>query len=87
MGLNSWTTRNAARDGQVGGDVSIEDSDPVQARQQLRRSAQVQTRRDFQAFQIKIRLLEALEEQERVRPGLFGLCRVAHPPLIGIHML
>ena len=56
-----------ARNRQVGADPSIEDGDPVQPQQQFLRTAQRQAGHHFERFNIEIRLVKAVEEDQSVR--------------------
>src|SRR5208337_3561573 len=57
---------HAAGDGDVGLDLVVENRGPVQPQPQLMRAAQHQVRDHFHLFQIKIRLIEAVEDNDAV---------------------
>ena len=68
-----------ARNRQVGVDPPIEDGDPVQPQQQFLRTAQRQAGHHFERFNIEIRLVKAVEENQPVRPGRVQLfAHVSH---------
>ena len=60
---------HAAGHREVGLDRLVEYGDPAQAQAQLVRIAQLQVRHDSQIFQVDVRLVEAVEQHERICAG------------------
>src|SRR5690242_1782202 len=60
---------HAARNRQVRPDPPVKNGNPAQPQQQLGRAAQGQAGHDFESFNVKIRLVKAIEENQSVRAG------------------
>ncbi len=70
---------HAAGERQVGLDAAVQHRHPVQPQQQLVRVAQDQVGHHFQRFQVEIRLVEAVEQHQRVGAGLVQLLAPCWP--------
>jgi len=64
-----FRTVHTAGDREVGPNPTVENGDPVQPQQQFLRTAQRQARHDFERFNVEIRLVEAIKEDQPVRAG------------------
>ncbi len=61
---------HTAGDRQVRLNLPVKNRHPVEAQQQFVRRAQDEVGNDFQVFQVEIRLIEAIEQNQRIRAGL-----------------
>ena len=62
-------TVHAARHCKIGADPPVKNGDPVQPQQQFLRTAQRQTGNDLERFNVEIRLVKAIKEDQAVRAG------------------
>ena len=61
---------DAARHGKVRAHIAIENRNPVQPKQQLLRTAERELGADVEVLDIEIRLIKAIEQHQRIGPGV-----------------
>ena len=75
---------HAAGDRQVGLDLPVKNRHPVEAQQQFVRRAQDEVGNNFQVFQVEVRLIEAVEQNQGIRARLVqALGRVGQRAEVG----